>query len=337
MIYDEGFVQEVRANPLDEEPRLIFADYLEEVGHPLAEFIRTQIGIENCVDNEQRCALDTREKELLQEYGDEWLEPLRRLGAEGVSQRCFRRGLVERVRISAEAFLANGHELCQISPALHVIQLLNPKDVLDKLVEFTFPQQVTSLDLSSTQLRTARARPATQTTARGRRVRVADTPLEPDTSVCGSLFTAKWFSQLRELNLQFNNLQDDDILSLLNCDLTILEHLWLGVNKLGARSAIALGRCPTLTNLKTLSLRMNQVGGVGVSGLADFSTLGSLEVLDLSANQLTYSDAQTLSQSQTLPKLRKLILRANSIKQDGIKVLKASPAMTNVEIDLRGN
>ena len=45
MSFDEGFVEEVRLNPKDDNARLILADYLEESGDPRGEFILSLIHI----------------------------------------------------------------------------------------------------------------------------------------------------------------------------------------------------------------------------------------------------------------------------------------------------
>src|SRR5688572_1419318 len=113
MDYEHPFVQEVRARPHEDTPRLIFADYLEEAGDPRGELIRVQVQLARLDPGDpERRSLEIREDELLREHAEEWVGPLRELGAEGVSARCFQRGLIERVRIKAAAFLKNGEALC---------------------------------------------------------------------------------------------------------------------------------------------------------------------------------------------------------------------------------
>ncbi len=124
MIYDNPFAEEVRANPYDDTPRLIFADYLDDSGDPLGQLIRAQIGLAGLDrDDQRRAALEKQEQAIIAQHGERWLQPLRQFGAEGMSTRCFQRGLIERIRISAENFLMHGEAICLQSPALHTLCL----------------------------------------------------------------------------------------------------------------------------------------------------------------------------------------------------------------------
>lgn len=71
----ESFVAAIAANPSDDLPRLVFADWLEENGDPeRAEFIRTQIRWHHA-DPEERKQLDSRAAELFREHGLRWFGP----------------------------------------------------------------------------------------------------------------------------------------------------------------------------------------------------------------------------------------------------------------------
>jgi uncharacterized protein (TIGR02996 family) len=69
----EAFVAAIAANPHDDLPRLVFADWLEEHGDPeRAEFIRTQIRWHHA-DGEERKQLDERAGEMFREHAHRWL------------------------------------------------------------------------------------------------------------------------------------------------------------------------------------------------------------------------------------------------------------------------
>jgi uncharacterized protein (TIGR02996 family) len=88
------FLRAVMANPDDDLPRLVFADWLDENGQPeRAEFIRLQI------DRHHRgvTALHPREEELVRAHGADWLEHL----PAGCDDLSFRRGFVHRLRCHA--------------------------------------------------------------------------------------------------------------------------------------------------------------------------------------------------------------------------------------------
>jgi uncharacterized protein (TIGR02996 family) len=64
----DAFLDEIRADPEDTIPRLIYADWLEENGDPLAELIRVQCELaELDVEVEGRSELRQREREHLAE------------------------------------------------------------------------------------------------------------------------------------------------------------------------------------------------------------------------------------------------------------------------------
>jgi uncharacterized protein (TIGR02996 family) len=73
----------IRANPLDDTPRLVYADWLHENGdEPRAEFIRVQcalaaLGPDRRKGRKQRPALEARERGLLAVHGERWLAPFR--------------------------------------------------------------------------------------------------------------------------------------------------------------------------------------------------------------------------------------------------------------------
>ena len=78
-----GFWKSIRANPEDDLPRLVYADWLDEHGQAdRAEFIRVQCGLaklgtDRRKGRKERVHLEPREKALLSANGDRWLAPFR--------------------------------------------------------------------------------------------------------------------------------------------------------------------------------------------------------------------------------------------------------------------
>jgi uncharacterized protein (TIGR02996 family) len=80
MVDDLAFLRVIGADPDDDGPRLLYADFLEEKGDPTgaarAEFIRVQCALDSIgpgggnVDSLRR-----RERELLTEHWPAWLKP----------------------------------------------------------------------------------------------------------------------------------------------------------------------------------------------------------------------------------------------------------------------
>ncbi len=322
MSFDEGFVEEVRLNPKDDNARLILADYLEESGDPRGEFIRIQIelaGLEPM--DKKRRALEVRESELLEDHGEHWLEQLRNLGAEGVSVRCFERGMVERIKISAENFLANGAELCRIAPAFHCLQLQKMTEHIPALIAYTMPQQITSLDISSQRL---------GTTFEG--------PSPPGGEIQFTLLCqSPWFGQLSELNLTSNRLSDIALSSFSFCDLSKLNILQLSGNRLSGESIsnlITNQQNKLQSSLQSLSLGLNQLK-TGDHRI-QFELLTNLRSLDMASSDHDDELFAKNFSAGSFDTLESLVLRGNDLTAKTAELLCSPGKFENLKhLDIR--
>src|SRR5262249_61699271 len=87
----ETLFEEILANPHSDEPRLLYAEWLDERCLPLGEFIRTQIHLTKLPAGDPRLLeLERREQELLAEFESAWVDG----PAERVDRWGFRRGFV---------------------------------------------------------------------------------------------------------------------------------------------------------------------------------------------------------------------------------------------------
>jgi uncharacterized protein (TIGR02996 family) len=151
--HDDAFLADVLATPLDDAPRLIYADWLEDAGDPdRAEFVRVQcelaqtpavlragtavtgrdggfLGLlEHDLPNPRHEDLRRRQRELVRANGLAWVKGLpgaRHWSVEGrgdcFDARCaFRRGFVESVTLPADAFLEHAAALFAAAPLLEV-------------------------------------------------------------------------------------------------------------------------------------------------------------------------------------------------------------------------
>ncbi|MFQ3652491.1 MAG: TIGR02996 domain-containing protein [Gemmataceae bacterium] len=110
---DIGLLADIVENPLDDTPRLIYADWLLDRGEPndivRAEFIRLQIDQARQRANPQAAR---RAKRLLANNARRWsrgLKPLLRASA-------WRRGFVESASVHAADFLELAHEVLSLAP-----------------------------------------------------------------------------------------------------------------------------------------------------------------------------------------------------------------------------
>jgi len=308
--FERAFIEEIRADPRDEVPRLVYADYLEESGDPRGEFIRIQCELTHLQPADPaRVGLEARESELLDAHAEAWLAPLRQLGAEGLSVRCFQRGLIERVRIDARTFLSNAGELCDIAPALYCVELKNVTEAVTELGGAALPEQITSLDLSANRLQSP--------------------------AIAGWA-SAPWTSQLTEFNLEFNRLADEGLAHLASLRLPNLQKLSLGVNGVGPAGVASLTNGP-LAQLTALSLRVNPIGDAGAKRLASWPDLANLRELDLASAELQTPGAKALAESPHLNALAHLNLCGNHIKRPGLLALAKADGWELTRLDVRSN
>lgn len=149
---EASFLADICANPTDDVPRLIFADWLDEQGDPArAEFIRVQCeiadapptrwwsGLEVCRHNEKASACyrcrepRKRERELLEKHGGDFAGPVARLlgatkyrhdfGYEGMAARFaphirwkWRRGFIAEFAMPLVQFMEYGERLALLCP-----------------------------------------------------------------------------------------------------------------------------------------------------------------------------------------------------------------------------
>lgn len=311
MDYEHPFVAEIRAHPRDDAPRLIYADYLDEAGDPQGELIRVQVALSHLAIGEpDRRELELREAELLAEFADQWLAPLRELGAEGVSARSLQRGLLERVRIGALSFLKHGDELCRRAPALHCLELRGVADAMSRLVVRPLPPQITVLDLNA--------------------------------SGCGpaeleSLARGEWSQQITDLSLCFNQLTDPAVQALLRGRWPRLTRLNLSVNRLGPESLRLLTQDSALLLLEYLSVSVNQVGDLGLQFLCNAPLARTLRELDLGSTGVTGEGLARLVASPLAATLQRLVLRGNplgGVSEAVLAALAQAPQLT--QLDMRG-
>jgi uncharacterized protein (TIGR02996 family) len=114
---EQSFLDEIIANPDDDVPRLIYADWLEEQGNPRGEFIRVQCELAMLKKTQVRYReLRAREQELWESHGLEWVK-----GFPFSLRRCvFRRGFIEESAVALSYFVRNWSKICRLTPLRHV-------------------------------------------------------------------------------------------------------------------------------------------------------------------------------------------------------------------------
>lgn len=128
----EAILQSVLAEPEDDTPRLVYADWLEETGGPeeqaRADFIRVQIELARLPKNDKGAKrLRAREKELWAAHKTAWLASL----PETMRTRkavAFQRGFYEELNLGTSMWASCADELFRAHPVFR----LRPQGTLDR-------------------------------------------------------------------------------------------------------------------------------------------------------------------------------------------------------------
>ncbi len=147
----DALLAAVLAEPHDDTPRLVYADWLDEHGQPeRAEFIRVQVELAR----NPTLALQSREVALFFLHGDRWLAPLKAPGRplDGESHGAFRRGFVEVVWMTAARFLDRAAALFASAPVRELRVTRTTRDDLARLLASPFLARLDCLDLSDRRL-----------------------------------------------------------------------------------------------------------------------------------------------------------------------------------------
>ncbi len=325
----EGFWKPIREEPDADAPRLIFADWLDELGEiARAELIRVQLALAKLSPHDRRRReLANTEHRLLSRYSEEWAKPYAGLATGPV----FHRGFVEEAKVTARQFLARAPALFRAGPLRH-LHLLDVGSHLRAVLHSPHLAKLTGLTIYGQHLGPAVARA------------LGDSP---------------YLEGLRRLSLARNEMGDEGVEHLvLSPGLASLQELDLSENEIGQVGARLLARCPRFGKLTRLQLagnaiaplgaetiaasdRLPMLGHFGLKGtrlggprspLIESSKLLRAEVLDLSENRLTAETLRPILETVHPPKTRELDLGHNELGDDGAELLATSPALSGLRV-----
>jgi uncharacterized protein (TIGR02996 family) len=110
---ENHFLEEIITNPADDEPRLIYADWLCECGDPRGEFIQLQIRRESLEPGSLEAqASRRRERQLVEENAEEWSN-----GVHAITPSYeYRRGFISKIGLDLNKFLEHADSLFSLAP-----------------------------------------------------------------------------------------------------------------------------------------------------------------------------------------------------------------------------
>lgn len=320
----DAFLQEVRTAPDDSIPRLIYADWLEDNGDPLADLVRVQCELaESSFDDPRRGELQNRERELLRQHYDDIVRPLLKFAPHGLEVR---RGFVESIRLNADVLINHADEIVRLLPGLCSLTIRKSLKHLDELVHLPQLAHVKSLCLNG--------------------ARLGDDGLR-------RLLNSPHLTGLVELNLRNNDLSISGMRTLAEQPtLSNLRTLDVGLNLLDVPGLTRLRESPHLQQLRELRLSDSlleenvaaitgpgwddlthlSLAGVGLSNLALSAlveTSRAYHQLELNRNNLDNSAAKLLDRTE-MTSLRSLTIGGNRMTDVGLARLLRSQHLTDL-------
>ena len=226
---------DVLANPRDDGPRAVLADWFAEREDPRGELITLQLVLglpavgarayfyRGEQRTEEQQAIQARVTKLLKKHQAEWLKPFRAF----IRTWQWRRGFADWFESDAQIFLGGLEVMAQHTPIAHVKLTGMKPGTLEKLCARDELLQLESLDLHEQRI-----------TAK-------------DAAAIGSAR----FTELRKLDVWGNPFGDAGLAAIVaSPHLAGLEHLHLYKCGLTKASLVALSRAPCLASLKSLDL-----------------------------------------------------------------------------------
>jgi uncharacterized protein (TIGR02996 family) len=307
------FLDAIAAQPDDDLPRLIYADYLEELGDPLrAEFIRVQIEVAKAPTPE----LLQRHKQLLFKHGVEWQLP----GMLG--KQFFRRGFVGALWTTAERLLDQPDTLT-LAPLVTELRIVNANStpIVERLARLPGLERIVTLDLRNNNF------------GIDRRIR--------------RFFGAATMPRLKFLNLYMNTVDSDDLMDLIDAPIASqLVDLDVSGNAFGQPGIEVLATTSKLAQLRTLIARADEMAHYDCLHAEAGTTLANsrhlrLHKLDLADHYLGDAGLISLVGTERVADLTHLGLAYNEIGlmgEAGLEALLTSPHLANLnELNLSGN
>ena len=358
----------VRAQPNEDMPRLVYADWLEEQEEfDRAELIRVSCELANVNPRGTRATqLRKAQNHLWERNAQTWLK--RVPNGVSVTQQMFARGFVTALHnISVRSWLNHSALLLEILPALHQLHLhVDQHRVDDETMQALFRcrelEFITDLDLNSCYVSDKGAQALADSpyvkNLRSLRLIHNHVGVNGVTSLANSanlhdlrsldlsitwtnddalnaLANSKSLANLGRLDLSANQISSAGVATLATSPL-LKKITSLGVGHIADAGAMELAKSPHLENLTELNLSGNGAADFvtesGLAAILNMESLGSLRTLYLNHNQISTSGIEMLANTPKLSELRALDLNWNpGVGDDALTALANSPYMTNLQ------
>jgi uncharacterized protein (TIGR02996 family) len=315
---ESALLRAVYADPHDDAPRLVYADWLDETGQrERAEFIRVQIALTNVADDDpRRPALEKRERQLLKAHGKGWK----------ASDHPWLRGA--------------GFERGFLMP--------KPRVMTGKQFAALDPEQFGAAPLWDVRL-TKVAKCAEQVAASPCLARLRGLYMEEEYDFgdagATALAASPYLGNLTTLSLVSCGVHEEGTEAIVAAPgLSRLTALNLTDARMTDRGVFALAAARHLNRLRVLRIGYSPSGGLstGPEAFRAFCAnpaLANLTELDAGRRVLGGDEAaRALAEATFLPTLRDLSLEWNGVRAAGLRALLRSPKLGRLRrLELSGN
>lgn len=343
---DAEFLAAIEAEPDNDEPRLIYADWLSERGDPRGEFIVLQCRAHQA-QGWERESLTNQADNILRDHSETWLGALSGLAdvrataqprhkvpmrmswyRRSTSYIFFERGFPDRVRVSLAEVAELDPSVLDLAPAITLRPTETPRLESD-LVRLA-GDRGTFEPLGGLDLETARLSPeGVVALSEGPTLERLHTLNLSGSLIEGSMRSFAMsgrFPRLQELHLVGARLDSHGLEVLAQSELAPLRVLRLDYNAVEWGGMYQLVRAPWSTSLRILGVSRTGIGDMGLTEIAGASW-GALESLDATACGATAEGVRALAQTETLRSLERLTLSDNEIGDAGAAELAESEVL----------
>jgi uncharacterized protein (TIGR02996 family) len=313
-----AFFRAIEADPEEDTPRLVYADWLDENAasesdRARAEFIRVQCELAREPEG-HRTELESRARDLLGAHAAAWaVWPVKLLDPR------YHRGFIDPVPLPATAFAPNAGRLAELMPLFH-LRLVRARGALRAVAACPQLALARRLTLAGAWLRNAEMTALAAAPPLGA-LRHLDLSHNQIGIRGATDLAATRAPALLALNIGTNPIRDRGLLALALADWPALEHLDATECGLGAAGVIGLAESPLLRRVVSLQLSRNpRVTSAAWAALAR-APMERLERLDLSNPAVTDETVEALATNPATAQLRVLHLGTASITDRGARAL----------------
>lgn len=317
-----SFFRAIEANPEEDTPRLVYADWLDEQGGAAnagrAEFIRVQCEEAREPDDTRRGVLHECAHQLLTNYGVAWAEgwPAK------LHDPTYTRGFLDPIFLGTQ-FPRCAERLAELMP-LHHLRLFKARLVMKTLAACPQLALVRRLDLTSNVLRNADMTAFAASPHLGELQHLDFTSNQIGVRGATDLAAAR-LPALRSLRFQLNPIKDRGLLALTLADWPALEHLDVMQCDLRHPGVVGLAESPLVRRLTVLQLTGNRdVPPDGWLALAR-APLERMERLDISNPGVTDEVVEALAANPALAQLRTLHMGSAPLTDRAARAILNSP------------